>query len=99
MHDTISEIAINFSRLDGAIINEAFKTLKQRVISENFLVSPVLFFFPDGTGVDEGNPRTFTALCLRNNVDPNYIARRLWGMLSDERKALVTRVLKKEGFL
>lgn len=80
--------------LDLVILKMARKDLKSRDI-ENVL-SAALYFFLDGRGTDEADPLTFTALCVRNNLSPDEVAKKIWNDLKASKKKQIRKLLARE---
>lgn len=85
-----------FAKLDGAIVVQAISDLK-RVDERNFLLAAE-YFFLDGNSIDEKYPKTFTALCVRNGLDPDRAARAVWDKLTQVQQERVLWLLKEAGF-
>lgn len=83
------------SKFDRIVIKTAITDLK--LLDLRKALSAALYFFPDGTGVDESNPRSFTALCNRYGADPDTAAKQVWGLLTQERQKLILELLKDSG--
>ena len=84
----------SFVRLDQAIVYQA----KSDLVNQNNrdCLRAVMYFFLDGAGVDENDPKTFTHLCARNGLDPNKAARSIWDQLNDVQKQRVLQLLSEE---
>lgn len=66
--------------------------------SERQILSAALYFFLDGSGVDESNYKTFTALCERNGLNADLVAKAIWQQLPKKRRERVLRLLKEAGY-
>ena len=87
--------------MDLAIIKTALEDLRsanpQDIESAEFITA-ALFVFPDGHGVDEGDPYSFTSICNRIGWDPNKIAKGIWKKMPHKNKAIVIQTLEDRGF-
>lgn len=84
-----------FAKLDGVIVSQAISDL-MRINDRNCSLA-AQYFFLDGNGIDEENPKTFTALCLRNGLDPERAAKAIWAQLSEDQQKRISRLLKEAG--
>lgn len=85
-----------FAKLDAAIIKQAISWLIKS--DDRNCLRAATYFFLDGTGVDEENPKTFTYLCARNGICPDRAAKGVWNQLSTYQKNRVLRLLANAGF-
>lgn len=90
-----SEIIHAISGLEKAVFKTAITELK----SDNLrrVLSAALYFFSDGTGVDESDPRSFTAICNRYEANPDTVAKGVWELLTPERQKLILELLNNAG--
>lgn len=84
------------TKLDAAIVAHAKADLTK--ISDRNCLHSAMYFFFDGTGVDEERPKTFTHLCLRNRIDPERAAKGIWNQLTIEQKNRVLYLLEEAGY-
>ncbi|MEK7503058.1 MAG: hypothetical protein AAB556_01280 [Patescibacteria group bacterium] len=84
-----------FAGFDTAIVGQAISDLT-RVNDRNCFLAAE-YFFLDGGGIDEDYPKTFTALCLRNGIDPDRAAKSIWNRLAKDQQERVLQLLKRIG--
>jgi len=80
------------SSLDRAIVMLAERDL--RTGDRGIFAEAALFIFPDGRGIDAGDPNTFQTLCDRNRVDPNSAAEAIFAGLRRETQRRVVDFLR-----
>ncbi len=85
----------NLPLLDKRIIERAKHALTVKNLE--MVTDASLYFFPDGKGIDEDDPNSFTGLCLRNRQDPDAAAKAIWERLTPERRELIIEILIEKG--
>jgi hypothetical protein len=86
---------LHITGIDAATIQSALEALTCRDPKEVMIAA--LYLFPDGKGMDEVNPRTFTSLCNRNGIDADNAAKALWNRLTPERRMYIRVQLYRAG--
>ncbi|MBI2063726.1 MAG: hypothetical protein HYT65_01900 [Candidatus Yanofskybacteria bacterium] len=81
--------------LDHAVVLKALKDLR---FGGQLTISAAKYFFSYGRGIDESDPCTFQALCLRNNVNPDAAARAIWKKLPQETQNYLLNFFSKAGY-
>lgn len=74
------------------------KMLKRE--AEKDFRTAVLWLFMDGAGIDDADHGSFTALCLRNEMNPNEVALKFWKRMSLPRRACarwIAETYRREG--
>lgn len=90
--DALFNFRFGLGRLDAAVVSAA----KHDLIGANLQMAgrAARYFFFDGTGVDEDNPHTFTALCQRNKIDPDRAAKAIWNSLPEDKQREIRYLLE-----
>ena len=82
--------------LDAGIMQQLFYDLTGNDRRAAYIAA--LYILPDGRGVDEDDPYTFTALCDRHSLNPDVVAKAMWDRLPKKRKKSFRRCFKRLGF-
>jgi hypothetical protein len=84
------------SDLDGTCCYPEAQHNRQAEARRDGFENACLYVFPDGTG-DDSNPKSFKAMCDRNALDHNRVARQIFNSLPRNRQQLVRELLQKVG--
>ena len=76
-------------KLDLMVIRSAQHDLRKCSTAGAGFSSACSFFFPDGMGVDEKDEKTFTAICQRNGINADVIAKHTFQSLTPMRSEAV----------